>query len=52
MIVFEYLGRSALTVDAPVSGRRYRFEGPRARLVVDPRDRPALSKVPQLRQLP
>lgn len=49
-VEFEYLGSTALTVTGPASGRRYRFEGRGARLVVDPRDRPGLSRVPRLRQ--
>ena len=48
-IVFEYTGATALTATGPVSGRRYRFERPGARLQVDPRDRPGLAQVPSLR---
>jgi hypothetical protein len=50
-IEFEYVGATALTVTGPASGRRYRFESPGARLVVDSRDRPGLARVPKLRQL-
>lgn len=50
-IEFEYVGASALTVIGPASGRRYRFDRPGARLVVDPRDRPGLARVPRLRQI-
>ena len=50
-VEFEYAGATALTVTGPASGRRYRFEGPGARLVVDSRDRPGLARVPKLRQL-
>ena len=46
---FEYVGRSAMTVIGGVTGRRYRFERPGARLAVDPTDRPSLSKVPHLK---
>jgi hypothetical protein len=49
-IAFEYTGQTSLTVVGAVSGRRYRFDGPGARVVVDPRDRPSLAKVPRLRQ--
>jgi hypothetical protein len=49
-ITFEYTGQTALTVVGPVSGRRYRFEQPGSRLVVDPRDRPGLTMNPKLRQ--
>jgi hypothetical protein len=50
-ILFEYIGRSAMTVIGPVSGRRYRFEHSGARLPIDPRDRPGLARVPNLRQV-
>jgi hypothetical protein len=46
---FEYVGRSAMTVTGGVTGRRYRFERPGARVAVDPTDRPSLSKVPHLK---
>ena len=48
-IQFEYTGRTALTAIGPVSGRRYRFDRPGAIVVVDPRDRPSLAAVPNLR---
>jgi hypothetical protein len=48
-IVFEYVGTTALTATGAISGRRYRFEQPGARLQVDPRDRPGLARVPNLR---
>lgn len=50
-IAFEYTGQTGLSVLGAVSGRRYRFDGPGARVVVDPRDRPSLVKVPKLRQV-
>jgi hypothetical protein len=50
-IWFEYTGQTGLTVIGPVSGRRYRFDGPGAQVVVDPRDRPSLVVVPKLRQV-
>ncbi len=48
-IAFEYTGQTGLTVVGAVSRRRYRFDGSGARVVVDPRDRPSLLKVPKLR---
>ena len=51
VITFEYVGASALTVVGPVSGRRYRFAHLGARVTIDPRDRPALARVPRLRQV-
>jgi len=50
-IQFEYTGKTALTAIGAVSGRRYRFERTGARTVVDPRDRPSLVMVPNLRQV-
>lgn len=47
--IFEYIGRTALTVFGPISGAPYRFNGPGSRLAVDPRDRPALAVIPVLR---
>lgn len=50
-VQFEYLGRSAITAIGPVTGRRYNFTAPGARVAVDLRDRGALASVPSLRQL-
>lgn len=47
--VFEYVGRTGLTVTGPVSGARYRFDRPGERVAVDARDRAALSNIPVLR---
>lgn len=47
--LFQYLGRTALTVVGPISGARYRFERTGSQLRVDPRDRAALLRVPALR---
>ena len=38
-----------VTVAGGATGRRYRFDRPGARVVVDPRDRPSLAALPQLR---
>jgi hypothetical protein len=48
---FEYLGGSVLTVIGQATGLQYRFVGHGARARVDPRDRPSLAAVPQLREL-
>lgn len=45
---FEYVGATALTVYGPLTGVRYRFDQPGARIVVDVRDATALTAVPQL----
>ena len=50
-VVFEYVGKTALTALGPVTGRRYRFSRPGARVAVDWRDAPSLAAVPNLRQL-
>lgn len=50
-INFQYVGTKGLTLIGPVSGKRYRFDGPGAIVVVDPRDRGALAGVSVLRQV-
>jgi len=50
-VVFEYVGDTGMTVVGPASGRRYRFDRRGARVVVDPRDRPGLARVPRLREI-
>jgi hypothetical protein len=49
--LFEYFGRTGLTVTGPVTGQRYRFDGPGAQVPVDLRDRRSLLVVPHLREL-
>jgi len=51
VVQFEYVGRSSLMAIGPVTGRRYRFDGPGARVAVDRRDRRSLLSVPHLRQM-
>ena len=51
MAFFQYLGQRGLTVQAPRTGRSYRFDRPGAIVPVDPRDMQSLAKVPQLRQV-
>ena len=36
VVCFEYVGKTGLTVRGPVSGKRYRFDSPGARVIVDP----------------
>jgi len=48
---FEYVGKTALTVVSPVSGRHYRFAAPGARLAADLRDRSWLAFVPNLKRI-
>jgi hypothetical protein len=51
VVCFEYVGGTGMTVIGGVSGQRYRFDAPGARVVVDPRDRPSMALVPVLRQV-
>ncbi|MGH9361734.1 MAG: hypothetical protein ACRD2T_07435 [Thermoanaerobaculia bacterium] len=48
---FRYVGRTAITVAGPVSGKYYRFPAPGATVEADPRDAPSLERVPQLRRV-
>jgi hypothetical protein len=47
--MFEYVGRTALTVVGPITGVRYRFDRTGSRMRVDLRDRQGLAQVPVLR---
>jgi hypothetical protein len=49
--MFQYLGKTALTVVGPITGARYRFERPGSQLSVNPRDRAGLLRVPVLKAL-
>ena len=49
--VFEYVGRTSLRVSGPATGAMYVFTRPGARLAVDLRDRGALSRVPNLKEV-
>jgi len=51
VIRFEYAGKTGMTVQGPVTGKRYRFDKPGSRVLVDPRDSPSLSAVPHLRRV-
>ncbi len=51
VILFEYIGTTALTAIGGLTGRRYRFDRPGARVAIDPRDRPSVAQIPNLRQL-
>jgi hypothetical protein len=48
---FEYVGKTALTVVSPLTGRQYRFAQPGARLDVDVKDRSWLAFVPNLQRV-
>jgi len=47
---FEYTGATALTVVSPITGRKYRFAQPGARMKVGPVDRSWVAFVPHLRR--
>lgn len=48
-VLFQYIGKTGLTVIGPRSGRQYRFMGRNTVLSVDPMDRRALMNVPKLK---
>jgi hypothetical protein len=50
-VLFEYVGRTGLTIIGPGSRTSYRFDGPGARVLVDGRDRPSLAVIPTLRRV-
>lgn len=50
-VVFEYTGRTRLTVIGPITHTRYEFTGFGARLYVDQRDSVSVATVPALRRV-
>jgi hypothetical protein len=50
IVYFEYVGKTGLTVIGPITGRRYRFPKPGAKISVDGNDALSLTTVPNLRQ--
>ena len=50
-VIFEYVGKTALTAQGRVTGVRYRFESPGAPVLVDSRDRASLDALPMLKQV-
>jgi hypothetical protein len=49
--LFEYVGRTSLTVIGPATRTSYRFVRSGARVMVDGRDRALLATIPVLRQV-
>jgi hypothetical protein len=45
---FEYVGKTAMTVVSPMTGKRYRFTKPGEQLEVDAQDRSWIAFVPNL----
>jgi len=50
-IFFEYTGKTGMTVWGSASGKRYRFDRPGSLVIIDPRDRPSMALVPNLKQV-
>lgn len=50
-VMFQYTGKTRLTVIGPISRQRYDFDRTGARVVVDGRDGPSLATVPTLKRL-
>lgn len=49
-VLFEYTGKTALTVQGSITGKRYRFEHPGDKQVIDYRDAAGMMAVPVLRK--
>lgn len=49
-VLFQYIGKSGMTVFGPITGRRYRFGQPGIIVSVDPRDAPSIDNVPHLQR--
>jgi hypothetical protein len=45
---FQYVGKTALTVVSPLTGKKYRFNQPGERIEVDARDQSWITFVPHL----
>ena len=50
-VEFMYQGRTALTAIGPITGARYRFNQPGARVHVDIRDAASLAQIPRLQRV-
>jgi hypothetical protein len=50
LVYFVYVGKTAMTVTGPLTGRRYRFPKPGIKIAVDGDDAPSLALVPNLQQ--
>ena len=49
-INFIYTGQSALSATGSITGKRYRFNGPGDKQLIDYRDAPSMMKVPVLQR--
>ena len=50
-LVYVYVGKTALTAVGAVTGTRYRFDRPGARVAIEPADKPSIAAVPLLRRV-
>ncbi len=50
-VYFEYVGKTALTVQGTLTRTRYRFSGPGSRVAIDRREAPSFSAIPNLRRV-
>lgn len=50
-VVFEYVGRTGLTVVGSQSNKRYRFDHPGAKVEIAAADVPSVEQVPTLRRV-
>ena len=48
--LYEYTGATGMTVLGPISGARYRFDRPGAKVQIDGRDVSSLAGLPHLRR--
>jgi len=51
-VVFEYVGRTGLTVVGSQTNKRYRFDYPGAKVEIVAADVPSVAQVPTLRRVP
>ncbi len=51
VVCFEYFGKTGMTVLGLASGKRYRFNQAGSRVFIDPRDRPSMLQVPNLKEV-
>ena len=49
--LYEYTGKTGMTVTGSISGARYRFDRPGARVQIDGRDVPSMRTLPNLRRV-
>jgi len=49
--LYEYTGATGMTVTGPVSGAKYQFAQPGAKVQIDPRDVSSMTGLPNLRRI-